>query len=114
MGRTTEQVFQDHMASLMRGDLPAVIADYSEDAVLMTLEGAAAGKAAIEAFFANGMGAMPNMRMAAAGVQVHGEYVLVAWSAEFDGGSIPHGVDTFVIRDDHIRLQTVWFSVVPA
>jgi hypothetical protein len=104
MARTTEQVLQDHMASLMRGDLPAIMADYAEDAVLMTLE----------TFFLNGLGAMPNMRMGSAGVQVHGEFALVAWSAEFDGGAIPHGVDTFFIHDDRIHVQTVVMTVVPA
>jgi ketosteroid isomerase-like protein len=113
MTRSTEQVFQDHVSALMRGDLPAIMADYDDDSVLLTLEGALVGREAIQAFFAHTLGAMSNVHFESLGVQVHGECVLCAWNAEFDGGAIPHGVDSFVIRDDRIRLQTGWFPVVP-
>jgi ketosteroid isomerase-like protein len=108
-----EQVLNDHVAALLRGDLPALMADYDEDSVLMTLEGTFVGLAAIEGFFANGLAMMPNLRVNPVGMQVHDDAVLVAWTAEFDTGSVPDGVDTFVVRDDKIRLQTGYFTVVP-
>lgn len=35
--RSTEQVFQDHMRALLNGDFPALMADYADDAILMTI-----------------------------------------------------------------------------
>jgi len=35
------------------------------------------------------------------------------WPAESDVATISQGVDTFVIRDDRIRLQTMWFTATP-
>jgi hypothetical protein len=51
MARSTEQIFQDHMRALLNGDFPALIADYAADAVLMTMDGANVGKAAIQGYF---------------------------------------------------------------
>ena len=32
------------------------------------------------------------------------------WKAESDVATVPYGVDTFVIHDDKIKLQTVWLG----
>jgi predicted SnoaL-like aldol condensation-catalyzing enzyme len=113
MARSTEQVFQDHMGALARGDSYALKADYDDDSVLMTMDAIFSGREAILGFFTTVYTAMPNARLESVGMQVQGELVLFAWKATFDGGTIPHGVDTFVIRDDRIRVQTVWFTVGP-
>jgi hypothetical protein len=112
MARSTEQVFQHHSTSLDSGDLAALMADYADDAVLMTMDGAHVGKAAIQAFFVNTLSAMPNVKLMLTGHIVHGDYVLVTWTGVSDVATIPQGVDTFVIHDDKIRLQTAWFAVV--
>ena len=62
MARSTEQIYQHHMNALANGDFPALIADYADDAVLMTMEGAHVGKDAIQAYFVNALSAMPNTR----------------------------------------------------
>jgi ketosteroid isomerase-like protein len=113
MARSTEQVFQDHMKALLGGELAAMMADYADDAVLMTMEGANVGKAAIQGYFVKSLSAMPNFRLSLTGHRVHGDFVLVTWTGVSDVATIPHGVDTFVIHDDKIRLQTVWIAVVP-
>ncbi len=113
MARSTEEIYQHHMTALMNGDFPALIADYGDDAVLMSMEGAHVGKAAIQAYFVNALSAMPNTKLSPAGHVLHGDYVLVNWTGTSDVATVPHGVDTFVIHDDKIRLQTVCFMVVP-
>jgi len=113
MARSTEQVFQDHVSALARGDLQSLMADYADDAVLMTMDGAFVGKAAIQDFFIKVLSALPNAKLSGTGHIVHGDVVLTTWSGVSDVAIIPHGVDTFVIRDDRIRLQTAWFTVVP-
>ena len=113
MARSTEQVFQDHMKALLSGNFPALMADYADDAVLMTMDGANVGKAAIQAFFVNALSAMPNAKLSLTGHIVHGDFVLVNWTGVSDVATVPYGVDTFVIHDDKIRLQTVWMNIVP-
>jgi ketosteroid isomerase-like protein len=113
MARSTEQVFQDHMSALLNGDFPALMADYADDAVLMTMDGANVDKAGVQGYFVNALSALPNFRLTLTGHIVHGDFVLVTWTATSDVATIPHGVDTFVIRDDKIRLQTVWLTAVP-
>ena len=113
MARSTEQIYQHHMNALTNGDLTAFIADYADDAVLMTMEGAHVGKDAIQTYFVNALSAMPNTKISPTGHMVQGDFVLLTWTGVSDVATVPHGVDTFVIRDDKIRLQTVCFMVIP-
>ena len=113
MERTTEEVLRHHSEALAAGDAAALMKDYAADAVVMTLEGANVGTAAIAAFFAKMQKAMPHARFSRTGICIKGEVVMTAWRADSDAGSIPNGVDTIVIRDGKIRLQTVWFSAAP-
>lgn len=113
MARSTEQVFQDHIRALLNGDFPALMADYAADAVLMTMDGANVGKTAIQGYFVNALAALPNFKLSLTGHIVQGDFVLFTWTAVSDVATVPHGVDTFVIHDDKIRLQTVWLTAVP-
>jgi len=112
MARSTEQIFQDHVGAFIRNDLQGVMADYADDAVLMTMEGVSVGKAAIQDFFANVL-SMPNLKLSGTGEKVHGDFLLCTWTGESDVARFPNGVETFVIHNDKIRLQTVWFTMVP-
>jgi uncharacterized protein (TIGR02246 family) len=113
MARSTEQVFQDHMAALASADMTKLMADYADDAVLLLLDGSFVGKEAIQAFFEGALQGMPNLEFSSGGVAVEGDTLLVRWSAESDTVSIPEAVDTFVIRDDRIQRQTAWTKMVP-
>jgi ketosteroid isomerase-like protein len=113
MARSTEKVFQDHFAALLRGDVAAVMADYADDAILISMDGANVGKAAIQQFFVNALSALPNAKLSIKRQVVHGDVLLLTWTGTSDAGVIPYGVDTFMIRDDKIRLQTVWFTMAP-
>ncbi len=113
MARSTQQVFRDHMSALGRGDLPALMADYAEDAALITMDTVYEGKGAIQGYFVGAFTAFPGMRITGTGERVRGDVVLCTWTAEAEKAKIPVGVDTFIIREDKIRLQTCWYTVVP-
>jgi ketosteroid isomerase-like protein len=113
MARSTEQVVQDHIMALIGGDMVKLMADYADDAVLLTLDGGFVGKAAIQAFFEGTLKGMPNLEFSPGQTAVEGDTLLVTWSAESETVSIPQGVDTFVVRDDKIQRQTAWSPVVP-
>jgi hypothetical protein len=113
MARSTEQVFEDHKQAILTGDFPKLIADYAEDAVLMTTGGTFVGQEAIQDFFQNLFAAHPNVRVSFDKQLVEDDIVLLEWSAESDVAKFEPGVDTFVIRDDKIRRQTMWFVMAP-
>jgi ketosteroid isomerase-like protein len=94
--RTTKQVFQDHMNALLNGDFSKIMADYSDDAFLVTVDGIFAGKAAIQDFFLNLFSNLPNAKFSAGKWIVENDTVLIEWSAESDAARIPQAVDTFI------------------
>ena len=113
MARSTQEVFHDHMGALGRGDLPALMADYAKDAILMTMDTVYEGRDAVQGYFVGAFTAMPTMKITGTGERVNGDVVLCTWTGDSDGARIPVGVDTFVIREDKIRQQTCWYTVVP-
>ncbi len=113
MARSTQQIFREHMAALERGDLPGLMADYAKDAVLITMDAVFEGKDAVQGYFVGAFSAFPGMKTKTTGERVHGDMVLCTWTADAPKAKIPTGVDTFIIREDKIRLQTCWYTVVP-
>jgi len=112
MARSTKQVFDNHMAALESGDIAKLMADYADDAILITPDGALVGKPAIQAAFEGMVQGSPNLKFTSQDI-VEGDTLLTIWSAESDTATMPQGVDTFVIRDDKIQRQTAWFVVHP-
>jgi ketosteroid isomerase-like protein len=113
MARSTEQVFEDHKNAILNADFPQLMADYADDSVLMTMDGAFVGKEAIQGFFQNIFAANPNVRIDFRKTAIKGDMLLLEWAAESDAAVIAPGVDTFIIRDDKIRRQTMWFVLTP-
>lgn len=116
MARSTEQVFQDHVKAHLKahadGDFAAMMVNYADDAVLMTIDSVKVGKAAIQEYIAEVTLAMPDAKMLPLEHNVHGDFVLFTWDGVTDAMTV-HGVDTFVIHDDKIQLETVWFTIIP-
>ena len=106
----TEAVFKRHSEAFMnmgKTGVEPVIADYSEDAVLITPTGVISGRDALREYFANiatelPAGIMDTMQMGV--TEIRGEIVYITWSAL---PGIPMGSDTFVIRHGKIVAQTV-------
>jgi ketosteroid isomerase-like protein len=113
MACSTQKVFEDHVAALLSGDVTKLMADYADDAIVLTLDGSFVGKQAVQAFFEAQLKSMPNFQASLGAMAVEGDTLLVQWSGESDIASISEAVDSFVIRDDKIQRQTGWFKVVP-
>jgi ketosteroid isomerase-like protein len=113
MARSTQKVFEDHAMALASGDMDKLLADYAEDAIILTLDGSFVGKEAIRAFFEGTPASFPNLQITPVGLAIEGDTLVMYWSADSDTVSIPDGVDTFIIRDDKIQRQTVWIKAVP-
>lgn len=113
MARSTQDVFFSYQNALERGDLPALMTHFAEDAILMTMDAVYEGKDAIRGFYARAFSSNPNLKITGTGEHVCGDVVLCTWTGDSDVARVPTGVDTFVVQDDRIRLRTVWFTIEP-
>jgi ketosteroid isomerase-like protein len=115
VSRSMEEVLNHHNRAVLSDDYDEMIADYTDDAILITLKGTFVGKEAIGRALRQLIRDMPNMR----GVEskrnamiVEGDTLLLRWSAESDTGIITDAVDTIVLKEDKIWRQTTTFEIV--
>jgi ketosteroid isomerase-like protein len=111
MGRTTQEVLQHHAEAVAAGDLDGVLADYTDDAVLITPQGTFTGAAGAREAWSRLLGDLPNAQLALTAVVVEGDVVLMRWTATSDNGRVDDGVDTLVLGGDGIRVQTVHYTL---
>ncbi|WP_413205988.1 nuclear transport factor 2 family protein [Rhodospirillum sp. A1_3_36] len=101
----TEEVFNHHLGAFAEG-LDAIMADYTEESVLMTPMDTLRGLDAIRGFFKAFLdGATPEFWAAfKVNVQVvEGEIAYLVWSSL---PSVPLATDTLFVRDGKIAVQT--------
>jgi ketosteroid isomerase-like protein len=113
MTRTPHEIFEHHVAALGAGDLDDLFADYAEDAVLITPQGAVRGKQAVREAFIGMLGQIPDATFDVYTRIYEGDVLLTEWTATGSTARITDGVDTLVFGDGEIRVQTVRFTVEP-
>jgi ketosteroid isomerase-like protein len=114
MARTPQEIFEHHVTALNAGDVDAIVDDYAEDAVLITPQGALHGRPAIREAFTGLLGELPEATVDVYTRIYEGDVLFIEWSAVSPKAQVRDGIDTFVFRDDAIRLQTVRFTLEPA
>ena len=106
--RTTREVFDHHVKALNEANMDEVAFDYAEDAFFITKDdGVIRGREAIKVWF-NGVlsGPLVGATFEATTLIIEGDILYLEWA----GAGATHsasGVDTFLIRDNQIRVQTV-------
>jgi ketosteroid isomerase-like protein len=116
MARTMMEILEHHNTAVLGNDYAEMIADYTEDAVLMTLSGVYTGKEAIGGALQQLMRDMPNMKPLESPtnvLKIEGDTLLLRWSAESDTGKILDAVDTIVLKGDRIWRQTTSYEIQP-
>jgi ketosteroid isomerase-like protein len=111
--RTPQEIFQHHAAALGAADVEEVLADYLEDAVLITPRGPLRGKAGIREAFESIFADLPDATWNVPTQIFEGDVLFIEWTAESPGGRVRDGIDTFVFGDDGIRAQTVRYTREP-
>jgi len=111
MARTTQEILQHHGEAIAAGDLAGILADYTDDAVLITPQGTFTGAAGARDAWLQLLGALPNPQVDLSSVVVEGDVVLMTWSAVTDDGRVDDGVDTLIVSGDGIRVQTVHYTL---
>src|SRR5690242_4979266 len=111
MARTTQEILQHHGETLAAGDPEGILADYPEDAVLITPQGTFTGTAGAREAWLTLLGDVPNPKVDVTSVVLEGDLVLMEWTASTDRGRIEDGVDTMVLGPDGIRRQTIHYTL---
>jgi ketosteroid isomerase-like protein len=111
MTRTPEEVFQHHAQALGAGDLDEIVADYSDDAVLITPAGVQRGKDGIRAAFTQLLADVPNAAWDLKTQIYENDILFLEWAADAAATFVEDGIDTFVFRDGLIRVQTVRYTL---
>jgi ketosteroid isomerase-like protein len=111
MARTAQEILQHHGASIGAGDLEGILADYPDDAVLITPQGTFTGTAGARDAWLLLLGDLPNPRIQVTSLVTEGDLVLMKWTADTDNGRVEDGIDTMVLSPDGIRLQTVHYTL---
>jgi hypothetical protein len=110
MTRTPLEIAQHHGSAVAAGDIDDVLADYTDESVMITPHGTFRGRDGARQAWGRLFEDMPNAKLDTTGQTAEGEVLLLHWAAETDKGRVTDGVDTFVFGDDGIRVQTVHYT----
>ena len=106
MARTPQEIFEHHVSAIGDADLDAIVADYAEDAVLVTPDGVLRGRDAIRGVFAGLLGEIPDAHWDIPTRHHVDDLLFIEWTAVAEKARA-EGVDTFVFAGDSIKAQTV-------
>jgi ketosteroid isomerase-like protein len=110
--RTTTEVFEDHLAKRIAGDLEADIAtNYAEDVVFLTGTGAFRGHEGVRKSAAELEHYLGGTDYEYNHTLIDGDYAFLEWTARSKDKIVSDGADGFVIKDGKIVLQTIHYSV---
>ena len=109
-----ESVVRKHLQAFLElQGVPAIVADYAENARLFTEAGIYHGKTEIAGFFTDFISALPANgieRLSLRGLRVDQDVALLTWCI---GSDITLGADTFVVADGKIVSQTFAMQAAP-
>lgn len=111
MTRMPEEVFQHHAKALEAGDPDQIVADYTGDAVFITPAEVRRGKDGIRAAFTQLLADAPDAFWDLKTQIYEGDVLFLEWAADAAATFVEDGIDTFVFRDDLIRVQTVRYTL---
>jgi uncharacterized protein (TIGR02246 family) len=111
-----QSLIHRHLQAWRRGDVPALLADYTDDAVLLSLAGGAiVGKDAIGAMLEEVFATLfppDDTQLDVTGEIMSGEHALIHWTASTSKLKTTGGFDAFVIRDGRIVAQSSGADIV--
>jgi ketosteroid isomerase-like protein len=105
----TEKILLHHWQAFGAGDIEAIMADYADDAIIITPEGTLKGEAQIRSLFGKIFAEMfppASSSLNLAKQVIEGETAYILWSGSSPQCNAPFATDTFVIRDGKIVVQT--------
>jgi ketosteroid isomerase-like protein len=111
---TTEEVFNHHVQAIGDGDVDGIMADYADDAVLITHDNEFRGLDAIRGFFQHFVTDVvpPGSAFELTKLVHEGDHTYITWNSESEKYKVPMSTDTFYIKDGKIALQTLAAEII--
>lgn len=112
--RSTEEVFQDHLALAQAGDVETDLArNFAPDCVLLTSYGTFHGHRGVR-----DAAQLLAEQLGPASYEYHttvcsGEVAFLEWTATTERATVPDGADSFLIQEGLIQAMTIHYSVHP-
>src|SRR5258707_10787005 len=110
MTRTPQEVFAHHGQAFGAGDLDEIVADFADDAVVITPAGVKRGKDGVREAFTQLFADLPNAVWDLKTQIYEDDVLLLEWAADA-AESRADAVDTFVFRDGLIHAETVHYTL---
>lgn len=113
--RTSEEFFKQHNDAFAAGDVDKLLADYHEDAVIVTQSGTLQGKEQIRGLFEQFIAefSQPDTSLEWVHQAIEGPVVHIVWKAETPSNVYDFAAETFFLRDGKVSFQTVAAQVQP-
>ncbi len=111
MTRTPQEVFAHHGSALGAADLDEVVADFADDAVVITPAGSKRGRDGVRAAFAQLLADLPDAAWDIKKQTYADDVLMLEWTADAADSRADDGVDTIVFRDGQIYAQTVHYTL---
>jgi hypothetical protein len=111
LARTPQEVFQHHAEPHGAEDIDAIVSDYADDAMFITPDGVLRGKEGVREAFVKLTWEVPGAEWTLATQIYEDDILLLEWTATSPGSRVEDGIDTFVVRDGLIRVQTVRYTL---
>ena len=110
--RSTIEVLDDHLERRERGDIEGDLEhNFAHDVVLLCEHGVLRGRDAVRTSAKALADQLPEACFEFRFKVIDGEHALLHWSARSANARVDLGVDTFVIRDGRIVLQTISYQL---
>jgi ketosteroid isomerase-like protein len=111
MTRTPQEIFAAHVGATLAGDIDQIVADFTEDAVIITPAGVQRGRDGVRAAFTQLLADLPDAKWDVPTQIFEGDVLFIEWNAVSASTRATDGIDTFVFADDGIRVQTVRYTL---
>jgi hypothetical protein len=109
--RSPEEIWQHHLQSLDSGDLDEIVADYADDAVLITSNYIWRGKDGIRAAYAQSGEQFANVVFDRPTQIFAGDVLFVEFTGSSAQTAVLGGAETFVFGDGLIQKQTLRYNL---
>ena len=112
---STAEVVGRHVQAFVAGDIETLMADFADDALLCTPDGALRGHDAIRGFFEQALPLFPpgSTTMDVRQQIVDGDVFYAVWTASSPAVEVPFAVDVFIVRDGKLAYQCFGGQVHP-
>jgi hypothetical protein len=100
-----------HSQAFGAGNVDEIVADFADDAVVITPSFVKRGKSGAREAFTQLFADLPDAAWDTKRHVFEDDMAFVEWSADSAGSRADDGVDTFVFRDGQIHAQTLHYSL---